>query len=456
MKKITITLFTLLLLVVTQQIKAQYVTIPDAKFVAWLQVHIPTAMSGNQMDTTSAAVTTLTAINVENDSIGNLTGIQYFDSLKTLDCGNTFFGQPHNNYLTAIPRLPSTLDTLICCYNTISNITTLPNTLKFLKCVNNHLSHLPALPSSLNHIDLYQNFFSSLPTLPNSITYLDCSSNPLLTLPTLPNSLVYLNCNGQRLTSVPALPNTLTTLNLSFNKITCFPAFPNSITNFNISNNLFDCLPNYIAAMDAATMAYPLCATGDTNGCALALTCAPAVHYNLMKDTTQLYTWNAYPTYSSNAANATWYWGDNTSTQGLYPTHTYSVAGKYNIQVTAFATCGDSATYSQNDSIFRLSYSSNSIISVNVINPVLAAITKFSAQSTIQIYPNPTQNNFTIETTNIERQTISVFDVNGKLVLLQTINGTTNIDASNLAQGVYNINVSNNMGVANKRLVIVK
>jgi uncharacterized protein (DUF2249 family) len=77
-------------------------------------------------------------------------------------------------------------------------------------------------------------------------------------------------------------------------------------------------------------------------------------------------------------------------------------------------------------------------------------------QSAIDIYPNPTQNNFTIETNSAEKQTISVFDINGKLVLLQNINGTTSIDASNLSQGVYNLNVSNSQDVTNKRLVIVR
>ena len=81
-------------------------------------------------------------------------------------------------------------------------------------------------------------------------------------------------------------------------------------------------------------------------------------------------------------------------------------------------------------------------------------INKFSKSSSINIYPNPAQNNFTIETN--EKQTISMFDINGKLILLQIITGTTNIDASNFNAGVYNISITNNTSVINKRLVIVK
>ena len=74
----------------------------------------------------------------------------------------------------------------------------------------------------------------------------------------------------------------------------------------------------------------------------------------------------------------------------------------------------------------------------------------------IVIYPNPTQTNFTIETTSTDKQTLQIFDVNGKLVLLQTINGKANIDASNLAEGVYNLSLINPSSVVNKRLVIVR
>jgi hypothetical protein len=80
----------------------------------------------------------------------------------------------------------------------------------------------------------------------------------------------------------------------------------------------------------------------------------------------------------------------------------------------------------------------------------------YGNQSNITIYPNPAQNNFTIEPNNTEKQTLQVFDVSCKLVLTQTIMGTTNIDAGMLAQGVYNVNITGSNGVINKRLVVVR
>lgn len=72
------------------------------------------------------------------------------------------------------------------------------------------------------------------------------------------------------------------------------------------------------------------------------------------------------------------------------------------------------------------------------------------------IYPNPNYGSFVIEPNTATKQTVMVYDVTGKLVLSKTINGKATIDASNLSEGVYNISISNNEGVVNKKLVIVK
>jgi hypothetical protein len=86
----------------------------------------------------------------------------------------------------------------------------------------------------------------------------------------------------------------------------------------------------------------------------------------------------------------------------------------------------------------------------------VADVNYYSNAPMLTIYPNPAQNNFTIETNSTEKQTLNVFDVNGKLVLSQSINGTTNINSEALAPGAYNISLINKYGVTNKRLVIVK
>jgi type IX secretion system substrate protein len=200
-----------------------YVAIPDSNFVHYLKLIIPTAFKGDSLNKTSTLVTTTTqTINCNHISIANLSGVQYFTSLTNLNCSN-------NYSLTTLPVLP--------------------NTLTSLDCGGNHLTSLPALPDSL--------------------TFLACGSNSLTTLPVLPNSLTYLDCGYNSLTTLPALPNFLQSLWSEENNIACFPIFPNSITAIYIDANPYNCLPNHIPAMGSDTTK-PLCAAGNSNGCAVA------------------------------------------------------------------------------------------------------------------------------------------------------------------------------------------
>lgn len=284
--------------------KAQnYVTIPDTNFVAWLTANIPSAMNGNLLDTSSAAVTTRISINVENNSITDLTGIQYFDSLKILHCGNNYIG-PDTNILTSLPPLPASLVTLYCRYSSLISLPVLPDSLLFLFCGANKLTTLPPLPNGLIQLNCGGNLLNGLPLLPNSINSIDCSSNQITSLPTLPSSLLHLFCGGNPLTSLPALPNSLillycfsnqltnlptlpgaisnllcsdnqltslpvlpsglSYLDCSNNNIACFSSFHDSISTLYLLGNPFSCLPNYIPVMDAGILAYPLCVNGDT------------------------------------------------------------------------------------------------------------------------------------------------------------------------------------------------
>jgi hypothetical protein len=90
-------------------------------------------------------------------------------------------------------------------------------------------------------------------------------------------------------------------------------------------------------------------------------------------------------------------------------------------------------------------------------NPTLTGVEKFDSQnSTLHIYPNPAQNNFTIEVSTNEKQTLQLFDINGKLILQQSIQSNTVIDARGLSNGIYYACIINNNSVATKKLVIVK
>jgi hypothetical protein len=101
-------------------------------------------------------------------------------------------------------------------------------------------------------------------------------------------------------------------------------------------------------------------------------------------------------------------------------------------------------------------FMSNTAVFYRCVPYTLSGISTFNTQQAVSIYPNPAQNSFTAETTSTDKQTVEVFDINGKQVLSQTIQGKTTVDVSNLSAGVYNISLTSNNGAINKRLVIVK
>ncbi|MHB8261577.1 MAG: T9SS type A sorting domain-containing protein [Bacteroidia bacterium] len=245
-----------------------WVTIPDANFVTYLQSIIPAAMSGNQMDTSSALVTTTThSINVQSLGIANISGVQYFTSLTYLNC--------NGNSLASLPALPNSLTYLNCSSNSLAVLLVLPTSLTYLDCGYTHtLTTLPALPTSLQALHCDFNFLTTLPALPDSLISLECSSNHLTSLPALPNTLIILVCEYNSLITLPALPNSLQSLDCANNNITCFPTFPNSIIgagNLSIDPNPYNCLPNHIAAMSAYDATnFPICAAGNSNGCPVA------------------------------------------------------------------------------------------------------------------------------------------------------------------------------------------
>jgi GH25 family lysozyme M1 (1,4-beta-N-acetylmuramidase) len=93
----------------------------------------------------------------------------------------------------------------------------------------------------------------------------------------------------------------------------------------------------------------------------------------------------------------------------------------------------------------------------NLMGCSTTGIANANMDNNYSVYPNPTTNSFNIDYTGIHGQAVvNVYDLNGRIVLSQTMDGKTVIDASSLNAGIYNINIVNSEGVANKRLIIVK
>jgi len=157
----------------------------------------------------------------------------------------------HNNNLTCLPPLPSTLESLNCYYNHLTCLPPLPSTLKSLYCFHNKLTRLPPLPSTLESLYCSFNQLKCLPQLPSSLERLHCYTNQLKCLPQLPSSLEILDCSCNELTYLPQLPSTLEILKCNYNKLKCLPQLPSSLRNLDCSNNRFH---NYIIKKNFISM----------------------------------------------------------------------------------------------------------------------------------------------------------------------------------------------------------
>ena len=83
-------------------------------------------------------------------------------------------------------------------------------------------------------------------------------------------------------------------------------------------------------------------------------------------------------------------------------------------------------------------------------------IAQYNSVELVTISPNPNNGNFTVEVSSKEKQTLQMFDINGRLVLSQTMQNKITVDLSNLNEGVYNISLISDQGVVNKRVIIIK
>jgi len=164
--------------------------------------------------------------------------------------------------------------------------------------------------------------------------------------------------------------------------------------------------------------------------------------------------WGVLTHYSPLVTSAVWSWGDGTFTNGLYPSHTYTTSGWYHICATAYSSCGDSASTCFYDTLYKVA-NNNSMVNINVVSSLTGIDQTASNNNRFFIYPNPTSDQFTIETNTTEKLIANLYDINGRHMFNKTVNGKTTIDVTDLNEGVYTLIIKTPDRVINKKLVIV-
>lgn len=182
--------------------------------------------------------------------------------------------------------------------------------------------------------------------------------------------------------------------------------------------------------------------------------CTVNTSFAMAKDSsvTSSIVWNAYPVYPLNTSAVSWSWGDGSSSAGLYPSHTYSAAGMYNVCMSVTVSCGSFTTICLNSNINK--GTGSQIVSLTVVNPSgPTGIAENKKSTSLFIYPNPAKDQLTLEGLNAAAQ-ITITDLLGKTIFLEIQKENKSvIDVSGLNPGIYIIKASGSTINATTKLI---
>ena len=243
MKKIILTFITSALMTIGTV--AQNVNIPGTNFKDFLLANTFINTNNDTEIQITEAEAFSGSISCSNLNISDLTGIEAFVNLVTLDCSQ--------NNLTALDLSQNTV-------------------LRILKCGLNDLGSLDLSNNpALSYLDCSVSGLSTLDVSHNTqLTSITCSGNSLATLDLSNNTkLIYLYCNKNDLTmlnitqckdldALDCTNNKFTNLDLSSNtSLTNISCYQNDLTTLNMSQNVLlsniSCSNNKLEALDLST-----------------------------------------------------------------------------------------------------------------------------------------------------------------------------------------------------------
>ncbi|MEN2399350.1 T9SS type A sorting domain-containing protein [Flavobacterium sp. MC2016-06] len=238
----------------------QYTLIPDVNFEKML------ILLGYDFGTSDGKVPTskisgVTSLDISGRSISNLTGIQDFVALQSLNCSS--------NQLKALDFSKNTaLTSLVCNSNQLATLDVSKNVaLQYLQCYSNQLTVLDVSNNTaLKQLSCYSNQLTTLDVSNNTaLTYLHCYSNQLTSLNVSQNvSLTELKCYSNNLTSFDVSKSIVLT------KLYCYS---NQLTALDVSKNIalieLYCYSNQLTALDISkntTLKYIDCSSNQLTG----------------------------------------------------------------------------------------------------------------------------------------------------------------------------------------------
>ena len=372
---------------------SQNTLIPDPNFEqALIDLGYDTAPINGSVPT--ANISDVTSLDVSNNNIADLTGIEDFIALIILDC--------RSNQLTSLDFSNNTaLNTLNCSSNQLTSLDVSNNTaLTSLNCYSNQLTSLDVSNNSaLIELNCYSNQLTSLDVSNNTaLTNLNCRSNQLTSLDVSNNTaLITLYCYSNQLTSLDVSNNT------ALNYLSCSN---NQLTSLDVSNNtalkfLF-CYENQLTSLDVSS--------------ANALTELDCGDNQLT---------------SLDVRN-----GNNTNFTNFYSTNNPDLICIFvddaSYSTTNWTDIDPASTFVNNEAECALSIGDNAF------------------ELDVTIYPNPTDNYLFVEG-NKNPISISIYNLLGAEVISKR--NTHKINVSELSNGVYIIRISDGIGQTNRKFI---
>lgn len=379
-------------------LNAQNVNIPDANFKAYLvgNAAINTNSDGEIQVTEASAFSG--TINCPSLGIADLTGVEAFVNLTSLNCR-------FNNIASLDVTQNTNLTFLDCRSNDLINLDVAQNTsLITLNCGANDLVTLNVNQNiSLTSLYSEYNELTSLDVTQNTnLVTLSCYNNQLTGLDVTQNtSLVSLQCQDNELTSLSI------STNINLNSLRCQN---NELTSLDVNQNVnltsLNCYTNKLTSLDVTQ-----------NMILGALRC----HNN------ELTSLNVKNGNNNNFTNF-----DATNNPNLtcieVDDSTYSTNNWTNVD--------PAATFSTNCSVF------NNINSIN-------------QEINLTAYPNPTRKDITLDFGKLYQETkIEVTNLTGQIVLNKIVqnNSTANLELEGAA-GVYFVNIQTEEGMATLKII---
>jgi len=425
--KTLITLFTAVLL--SQAITAQTTLIPDANFEgALINLGYDTGTPDGSVPT--ANISGVTNLYIAYKFISDLTGIEDFAALDTLQCqlnlltslnvtqntALTYF-TCFNNLLTNLDVSNNTaLGTLSCGNNQLTSLDVSNNTaLATLQCGNNQLTSLDVSNNTaLATLYCSDNLLTSLDVSNNTALYygLDCANNLLTSLDVSNNtSLWYVECNNNQLTSLNV--NGATDLRWVY-------CYDNQLTSLDVSGapalGRLYCTNNQLTSLDLSQNIYLSELICQSN----QLTCLNIKNTNLLDP-------------------AVWHLTSGIANPNLTCIEVDDVA----LATTAWGSGN-----------FGIGFDSTASFSTDCNNACSSATTGTAEHEIIgktaehglslNLYPNPVASYLVIETEH--PSTLNLYNTQGQLLLDQEITATYTLDTSGLSKGIYLLKATDEQG----------